>query len=144
MEAVLEVIPQDPYLEAIKKHFRDMDMIISEIDPYISSKKLIDFINRLVESPGLHHYNFIQKAWYREHAWYLNEHISDPEKRKIPDEVIMDWLTGPQQVKHHREYAEAYIIGKNVSEKNQRWTYAFLKRLSDEVDMSDKYCVLKS
>ena len=129
----LEKIDKYYFLKDIIKSFDEEGLPIDGIDEHITDDELISLVDIYVRYPSLKHFDLIQGVWFRKHAWYLRE----KNPNIIPLEVVLDWINSAQQVQHHREYAEKYILGRALDKRtvDLNWINGFLKRLAKENDM---------
>ncbi len=154
MSTTLKEAGNDHYLKEIIESFKSRGFSSERLVPGISTNSLISLINQNFESPSLSHYLDLQAAWFRDHAWNMQEESKRALRERgeyydgktlepiEPTEVIFNWITSSLQREHHAEYVKSYILGKPVSEKNVEWVYNFLEKTADEVDMSEFYSVV--
>ncbi len=128
-----EIKPKDPFLGQLIGEFELKGISIESISRNVSSDDLISLIDNNVLFPSPTHYRMIEAVWFREYAWYLAE-----EEVELGNEagsvnalyVVTEWIDSEQQIVHHKEYAERYIIGRIISRENVKWVYGFLKNLA--------------
>ena len=137
--ATLEKLEEDYFLKDIIKEFDEEGLPVDGINKNISDDELISLIDFYVRYPSLKHYLLIEGAWFRKHAWNLR--LLNPNIRN--EDIVRDWIMSRQQVAHHREYAERYILGKEIEPENTKWVNDFLKQAARENDISEYSSILQ-